>query len=578
MERVLARQNERPLVLNKAELTVRIFNYLLENDDDLAIDVLGDKQKDAEDSHSTSASQRSEPKAQKLHMAVDPDVMEYVTTTSLHDQLKMVLATKRCEISWKLNNKTAILLYRGQGKSDLWQSECIEEVQTWLAKFTKQDVQVNKDFWEAVKAQLAVIRACFGVEPPLVKIIDDSFVVRIVSLSSDAEDLKKKLKAKLEDIYRKETRKMYLKKTEVVPVEHLTLLKKIRFVEKLQEKNRELEIKIDTEAEEIYFEGPQPQFLEATMKFHKQYSGMVEKKLSLSKNILEILSLDEGLEKVKCELEKNNVEAVFVIDSEARIIGTSAAHADKAASLVSKMTSEEKVRVDANSQHLLKTTEWGQLCEQLNTISTVRVHRNNWNDTYVSGFREDVHEAMKTLTTYLDDNCIREEQMKCSSKLVRKYLSELRQDDLFSIEVQLKDYEVKIQTGRGDDEFVIGGNKEGIKRARRKLQALADSTECQIFNVKQPGLKKLFVSGNGDSLVETTAKDHACVIQVHKQFGVHKKSDSSNEDDDDDSEEEDMAAAASSAGSSTLVMGSGHKISWTLGNIVAQQVCSVSKY
>ena len=266
-----------------------------------------------------------------------------------------------------------------------------------------------------------------------------------------------------------------------------------------------------------------------------------------------------------------------MIDSEAHIIGTSAAHLDKAASLVSKMTSEEKVRVDANSDHLLKTTECGQLCEQLNTISTVRVYRNNWNDTYVSGFREDVHEAMKTLTTYLDDNCIREEQMKCSSKLVRKYLSELRQDDLSSIEVQLKDYEVKIQTGRGDDEFVIGGNKEGIKRAKRKLQALADSTESEIFNVKQPGLKKLFVSGNGDSLVETAAKDHACVIQVQKQFGVHKKSDSSNEDDDDDSEEEDMAAAASSAGSSTLVMGSGHKISWTLGNIEAQQVCSVSK-
>ena len=580
MERVLARQNERPLVLNKAELTVRIFNDLLENDDDAAFDVLVEKQKDAEDSHSASASQRSEAKAQELHIAVDPDVMEYVTTTLLHDQLKMALATKTCEINWKLNNKTAVLFYRGQDKSDLWQSECIEEVQTWLAKFTKQDVQVNKDFWEAVKTQITDIRACFGVEPPLVKIIDDSFVVRIVSLSSDTEDLKKNLKAQLEDIYRKETRKMYLKKTEVVPVEHLTLLKKIRFVEKLQEKNKELEIKIDTEEEEIYFEGPQPQFLEATMKFHKQYSGMVEKKLSLSKNILEILSLDEGLEKVKCELEKNNVEAVFVIDSEARIIGTSAAHADKAASLVSKMTSEEKVRVDANSQHLLKTTEWRQLCEQLNTISTVRVYRNNWNDTYVSGFREDVHEAIKTLTTYLDDNCIREEQMKCSSKLVRKYLSELRQDDLSSIEVQLKDYEVKIQTGRGDDEFVIGGNKEGIKRAKRKLQALADSTECEIFNVKQPGLKKLFVSGNGDSLVANEAKNHACVIQVQKQFDVQtpvKKSDSSNDDDDDDSdiEEEDMAAAASSVDCSTLVMGSGHKISWKPGNIEAQQVCSV---
>ena len=593
MERVLARQNEGPLVLNKAELTVRIFNGLLENDDDVAIDVLGDKkkktkkkkkrkkkgdkQKDAEDSHSTSANQRSKVEAQKLHMAVDPDVMKYVTITSFYHQLKMALASKRCEIEWELNNKTAVLLYRGQDKSDLWQSECIEEVQTWLAKFTKQDIEVNKDFWEAVKAQLADIRACFGVEPPLVKIIDDSFVVRIVSLSSDTEDLKKKLEAKLEDIHRKETRKLYLKKTEIVPVEHLVLLKKIRFVEKLQEKNKQLEIKIDTEAEEIYFEGPQPQFLEATMKFHKQYSSMVEKKLNLSKNILEILSLDEGLEKIKCQLEENNVEAVFVIDSEARVIGTSAAHADKAASLVSKMTSEEKVRVDANSQHLLKTTEWRQLCEQLNTISTVRVYRNNWNDTYISGFREDVHEAIKTLTTYLDDNCIREEQMKCSSKLVRKYLSELRQDDLSSIEVQLKDFEVKIQTGRGDDEFVIGGNKEGIKRARRKLQALADSTEREMFNVKQAGL---FVIGNGDSLVATEAKDHACVIQVQKQFDVQtpvKKSDSSS-DDDDDSKEEAMAAAASSADSSTLGMGSGHKSSWKPGNIEAQQVCSVPKY
>ena len=58
-----------------------------------------------------------------------------------------------------------------------------------------------------MKAQLPSIRACFGVQSPLVKIIDDSFVVRIVSLASDAEDLKEKLKAKLEEIYQKETRK-----------------------------------------------------------------------------------------------------------------------------------------------------------------------------------------------------------------------------------------------------------------------------------------------------------------------------------------------------------------------------------
>ena len=81
--------------------------------------------------------------------------------------------------------------------------------------------------------------------------------------------------------------------------------------------------------------------------------------------------------------------------------------------------------------------------------------------------------------------------MKCSSKLVRKYLSELRQDDLSSIEVHLR-HEVKIQTGKGDDDFVIWGNKEGIKRAKSMLEALTDSTECEILNVKQPGLRNFF--------------------------------------------------------------------------------------
>ena len=552
--------------------------------------------------HSTSLSQRSRPKAKRLYMVVDPDVMEYVTETSLYDQLKAVLATKKSEINWKMNRSIAVLLYYGEDNSASGGSECIEEVQKWLGKLKKQDVEVNKDFWEAVKAQLPSIRACLEVQSPLVKIIDDSFVVRIVSLASDAEDLKERLKAKLEEIYQNETR-TYMTKTEKVSLEHLTLLKKIRFVEKLKEKNKELEIKLDTEAEEIYFEGPQQLFLEVTKKFHEQISGMVEKKLSVSKNILKVLSLDEGLEKVKCELEKNNVEAVFVINSEARIIGTSAAHAVKAASLVSKLTLEEKVLKDGNGRQLLKTTEWYQLCEQLNASSAVLVHGNNWNDTYVSGFREDVREAIKTLTACLDTNCIREEQMKCSSKLVRKYLSELRQDDLSSIEVQLR-HEVKIQTGKGDDDFAIWGNKEGIKRAKSMLEALADSTECEILNVKQPGLRNFFASGNGDLLVSSVEKNHACVIHIQKKdemptvteaIAKPGNEDSDDDDDDDDDDDYDGAAAAddddigevgdkdeenmnnivTSTDSSTLVTGSGHKISWKPGNIKTQQVCYV---
>ena len=92
-----------------------------------------------------------------------------------------------------------------------------------------------------------------------------------------------KVRSKLEEIYREQTRKTYLKKKiPNVPEGRLILLKKIKFSEKLQEKNKELEIKINTKGEDIYFEGPQSQFTEATMEFEKLMKNMVEKKVTLS--------------------------------------------------------------------------------------------------------------------------------------------------------------------------------------------------------------------------------------------------------------------------------------------------------
>ena len=467
-------------------------------------------------------SPQSEMKGQKLHIAVDPDVMEFVTTSAFCDQLSNSLAAKKCKITWKPNTKTAVIVYQGGDSSDSWQSECIDELQNFLGEFAKLDVQVNKDSWRAVVAQLSTIRARLGVDPPLVKLIDDSFVARIVSLSRAVKDYEEKLRSKLEEIYREEIRKTYLrKKVPNVPKEHLILLEKIKFVEKLQEKNKEVEIKLDTEGEEIYFEGPESQFTEATTKFLNQMSYKVEKHLALSDIILEVLGSHEGLEKVKSELENNNVEAVFVIDngSSARIVSTSAAHWDKAERLVNRLTLNEKVQVNNKSECLLKTPEWRDLCDEINTETAVRIHRNNWNDIFVAGFQDEVEEAMKKLNAFLENNCIREERFVCSSPIVRKYLDEFRQDDLRSIENQLKDFEVMIKQGKGDDDFHISGNRKSLTDVRRELHALEKDTVKKHFDVKQPGLRRYFESGKGDRLVNLVEKDQNCAIEVQMKFG-----------------------------------------------------------
>ena len=575
MERVLTRHEGKPYEIKQTQLSIRAYREFLEDED-----IDGAENSDDFGAIATAASesrviQKPYAKAQQLHMLVDPDVMEYFTSTPFQAELDDSLAGKRSEITWKPNNKIAVIVYRGEDDSDSWQPECIEQVQNYLGKFAKCDVQVNKDFWEAVVTKVPSICTSLGVDPPLVKTIPDSNVARIVSLRTALKSNEEKVKSKLEEIY-EETRKTYLeKKISNVPEERLILLKKIKFAEKLQEKNKELKIKINTEDEEIYFEGPQPQFIEATMKFEKQMADVVDKKLTLPNSILEILVSDEGLQTVKCELERNNVEAVLVIEKDTTIVGSSAAHADNAVRLVNKLMVEEKVQVDEKSKHFLKSSEWLRLCDEMNQ-TTVRVRRDNWKDTYVAGFCDDVTEVMKKLNNFLENDCIREERFLCPSDFMRRYLLELRQGDLRTIENQLKDFVVSIKKGKDDDDFIISGNREGLKRVGKELDALIDSTEFKTFEVKQPGLRKYFDSGKGYQLVKLVGKDQDCAIEVKKNLGSEGNAshifDASTSPGHSDDNDEDDHPTTIGTDSSTLVIAQRHRVSWRPGNIGAEKV------
>ena len=581
MERVLARHEEKPYEIKQTQLAIRAYREFLEDGDVDGAEDSSDLGATATAVSESRVSQKPDAKAQQLHIAVDPDVMEYVTSTVFQAELSNSLAGKKSEITWKPNNKMAVVLYHGEDDNDSWQSECIDQVQNYLSKFAKCDVQVNKDFWEVVVAKVPSIRTCLGVDPPLLKTIPDSNVVRIVSLGTNVKSNEEKVRSKLEEIYREQTRKTYVKeKIPNVPEGRLILLKKIKFAEKLQEKNKELEIKINTEGEEIYFEGPQPQFTEATMKFYKQMADMVEKKLTLSVSILEILNSDEGLQTVKCELERNNVEAVFVIEKDATIVGSSAADANNAAGLVNMMTVEEKVQVDEKSKHLLKSSEWLRLCAEMDPTA-VRVRRDNWNDTYVAGFRDDVAEVIKKLNTFLENNCIREERFLCTSDIMRRYLLEQRQEDLRTIENQLKDSVVSIKKGNDNDDFIISGNREGLKGVRKKIDALINSTELKTLEVKQPGLRKYFDSGKGDQLVKSVEKDQDCAIKVQKSLGrggrdeelrIESVFEASTTSGDGEDDARDNHATTTGTDSSTLVIAQRHKVSWKPGNIGAEKV------
>ena len=190
-----------------------------------------------------------------------------------------------------------------------------------------------------------------------------------------------------------------------------------------------------------------------------------------------------------------------------------------------------------------------------------------------------------SLDTFSETSCIREEQFVCTSQIVRRYLVELRQEDLHSIENQLKDFKVKVRKGKGDADFDIYGNKEGLARVKQKLDALINNTVSEAFEVKQPGLRNYFESGKGDLLVKSVEKDQNCAIEVQKNFGqrrdeLHTQAAvddsvlSGIDDDLDDvsGDSENEEAAVSGGDGSVLVMTQGQKISWRPGTIETEKV------
>ena len=279
--------------------------------------------------------------------------------------------------------------------------------------------------------------------------------------------------------------------------------------------------------------------------------------------------------------KNNKIEAVFVIDNEARIVGTSATQVEHATRLVGKLTLEEKVQVDETSQHLLKTPEWCQQCDELNTGDVIRVHQNNSNDTFVAGFRQDVLDAMKKLTAFLENNRVRQERFKFSSELIRRYLSERCQDDLRLIETQLTHFNVKIENGKNKDEFVISGSKEGLVHTKAKLNSLVAGVSSTTFEVKQLGLRKFHESGKGDHLVKSTEKDYACAIHVKKCFGTDAQDTEkpigslfvakANEFGDPSINKTDLLKNDRS----TMVTKAGHQISWRAGALEVEMVSNV---
>ena len=595
MERVLARQIERPHVLDGQDLIVTVFHGLFPNLDqeDIVGHVDSSPPRDRSEQYITTK-QPIQTAKQTLCLAVDPDVMEFIHNSLHFNDLQDLLEKRRCDLDWKAGGKHALIQCNGDPEGNCCPSLCVDEVQAFFEKFVQWHVPIEEEIWNSLDSgSLANFCDFIGDDPPLVKISegDSGFYLRMVSLRSDKESHEEIFQEALSHIYQLERKQNY--RTENipnVPKERIQLLKKTNFEDKLEEEFEELIVRIDDESDEILFKGPTDEVTDAITRYCMLDAEVTDKKLQFPPYILQVLNNDTALQAIKDEMAENEADAVFVLEEDestsrvvaAKVTGISSEQAEKAYNLIKRFTAEAVLKIEDQDLVLTTTPEWNQACDEIEKDGTVAIRRDETGRTWLGGLSRDVEFSIKKLQLFIRKRAVKisRKNFLCPSKQIKRYLREHCKSDFIAIQTK---YDITILDGQDGDKFIISGRDDGLNPASHMLDRLIEGFVTKKLELSQAGLGKFFSDGKADNLVEKIEKDLKCVICIEKTMAKIRteslasktalfESDSTESEDDEVTEDNSASSLVKQSSASFYVTTQGHSISWRAGDIVKEQV------
>ncbi|XP_031550400.1 uncharacterized protein LOC116287844, partial [Actinia tenebrosa] len=520
----------------------------------------------------------------EVAVAVDKDVMEFISATHSLGELKELLKVHGFTMTYASGDS---IVYFAPTKCALgisvYKIRGIKIVTDYIKKFKAIELDVDKNHWDAIIVEISKLHKEIGKEKLLVKECESSKEkVTIICREPDAKELKKKFLDKIVETQSLEAKKANKTMTMDIEKEKLSLLIMTGYQEKIHHEYVDLEFNIDKANGKVMITGPKQQCYEAKLKICQELSNFCEKKISISKSFLEIMNFEEAIRKrIEKEFLRQQIYAVFhICEGNAFLIGINKKYADKAAVLGKSLIAEEKIKANEENIHIFKAQKWIDLCNEAKQAFKVYYRINENFDTWIVGNKEDVLSAQKTLKAFIDENSSGTEIYCRSEKGVRRYILKVQKGKL----VEMKnEHSLTINVVEKDYTFVIRGAKAGRAHVREALQRWADSVSRDKKKVQQPGLHKLNTNGNLDGIIRKIEDQHNCVIEKHENVphtegreglkGNDKSLDtiSSNESSDATSQAV-YSNASASAGYKSKKCGN-VTISWKPGNIVTEHVC-----
>lgn len=537
---------------------------------------------------STQETNRGQYSHSEIAVAIDKDILEFISTTDSLGELKESLRVHGFTLKYTSGDSIVYVVPERPRDISVSREKGIKIVTDFTKKFKSIELDVDKNHWDAVIPEISRLHNEFGKDKLLVKecaSLKDK--VTIICRESDSKELKKMFMDKIARTQTQETKEPYEEYTIDIKKNKLRLLKISGYKEKLISEYVELKVDIDEGNGKVTIAGPRQQCCEANSKIFEDLAKFCEKQFALPEALLEVLDIEEVIKRTIEVLSslraKETIHAVFhIIGSNMIITGINEKHAQKSYDIVKSLITEERIEVKQEAMDVIKTQKWIDFGKKVSQELKVCFRTNESSDAWVLGFKENVSSAQERIKKFLDDNSFGSETLRSLDRGIRRYILEHRKDELTKFE---NDYTVKISADEKDDKFIISGTKVERAQAQKDLMLLVDSVLLDTKIVEQPGLHKLATSGKVDRMIRKIELEHKCALEkVAENFSQANERNKLQERDNLNSNlSTSHSDATSPAGYSSVSSSAGTKsekcrnvtVSWKMGNIVTEQVSLV---
>ena len=454
-------------------------------------------------------------------MPVDMQVMQFICERHEAD-FSHIQRKHGVEVKWEEGSKNITLAPVDGTSMDADRfEEASEAITSFVAGFQTYTIQVIPEAWETLTKQFKEIVSSMK-DDVKIQYLNQQCKIVLTGILQHGEALFERLKQMKTEIDSKLAVEASKVSTVVkdIPKDRLKFLDDLDFDKELEVHYENTKVDIILDKGQVCIWGPSQVVHKASADIWEAVANMTEVSCEVPQNAVEVLRRRPCQLFIQQQFTANNLQALATLRGDEedgsgtlRIIGMNSEVAQKASRLVKTIIVEESVVLDDGQLQLEKSEKWRSFRDELtvNSILGIKFDQNS-NKLCMTGRREDVTSAMRSVKGFLNENTIVSEVLKLA-RGSRRFLSKYHENELRIIQEELNKYSTVIKGIADDEDVVVTGTNEGVDKAMEEIYNLASKVDSQKVPIDKPGMRTVLNQNNGRKMLNLLENENKCIIE-----------------------------------------------------------------